>query len=94
MNFTKFMNQALPAIVDELNDNPSVGLQKIEPEGARPHYVAKDQEFSNLYDYTLAFMLKEKIIDGFDGVMKHLSYLRLAKDLADNKKVANIQEKR
>jgi len=94
MNFTKFMNQALPAIVDELNDNPSVGLQKIEPEGARPHYVAKDQEISNLYDYTLAFMLKEKIIDGFDGVMKHLSYLRLAKDLADNKKVANIQEKR
>ena len=94
MNFTKFMNQALPAIVDELNDKPSVGLQKIEPEGARPHYVAKDQEFSNLYDYTLAFMLKEKIIDGFDGVMKHLSYLRLAKDLADSKKVAKIQEKR
>jgi len=94
MNFTKFMNQALPAIVDELNDNPSVGLQKVEPEGARPHYVAKDQEFTNIFDSTLGFMLKEKIIDGFDGVMKHLSYLRLAKDLADNKKVANIQEKR
>ena len=94
MNFTKFMNQTLPVIVDELNDNPSVGLQKVEPEGARPHYVAKDQEFTNIFDSTLGFMLKEKIIDGFDGVMKHLSYLRLAQDLAHSKKDAKIQEKR
>ena len=79
------MNQALPAIVDELNDNPSVGLQKVEPEGARPYYVAKDQEFTNVFDSTLAFMLKEKIIDGYEGVMKHLSYLRLARDLEQQK---------
>lgn len=79
------MNKALPAIVDELNDKPSVGLEKVEPEGARPFYGAKDQEYTNIYDYTLAYMLKEKIINGYDGVMKHLSYLRLIKDLEQQK---------
>lgn len=79
------MNQALPAIVDELNGKPSVGLEKVQPEGARPFYGAKDQEFTNMYDYTLAHMLKEKIINGYDGVMKHLSYLRLVKDLEQQK---------
>ena len=81
------MNKALPAIVDELKDKPSVGLEKVEPEGARPFYGAKDQEYTNLYDYTLAFMLKEKIIDGYEGIMKHLSYLRLMKDLEQQKLV-------
>ena len=79
--FTRYVNTALPAMLDELNGKTPSNLERIEPEGARPHYVAKDVEIPTLYDYTLAHMLKERMLKGFDDVMKFLSYYRLLEDL-------------
>ena len=80
-NFTRYVNTALPVMLDGLNGNTPSNLERVEQEGARPHYVAKDVEIPTLYDYTLAFMLKERMLKGFDDVMKFLSYHRLLEDL-------------
>ena len=80
-NFTRYVNTALPVMLNELNGKTPSNLERVEPEGARPHYVAKDVEIPTLYDYTLAYMLKERILKGFDDVMKLLSYYRLLEDL-------------
>jgi len=86
MNFTAFMNQAIPSVVEGLNDGSTTNLKRVEPEGARPYYTAKDIDIPHIIDHTAAFMLKEKIIDGYDGMMKFLSYLRLTEDLKTHKK--------
>ena len=80
-NFTRYVNTALPVMLDGLNGKTPSNLERVEPEGARPHYVAKDVEIPTLYDYTLAHMLKERMLKGFDDVMKFLSYYRLLEDL-------------
>ena len=84
-NFTQFMNKAIPAVVDGLADGKTSNLQRVETEGARPRYVANNVQIQNIYDYTAAFMLKEKILDGYDGIMKFLSYLRLTDDVKKTK---------
>ena len=84
--FTRHINKTLPSFLDELNKDAESNLQKITPEGARPYYGAKDIEVPNLIDYTAAVMLTEKIIVGYEGLMKFLSYIRLTEDLKKHKK--------
>jgi len=86
MNFTKYMNKAIPAVVDGLASDKPSNLKRVKPEGARPYYTADNIDIPHVIDHTAAFMLKEKIIDGYDGMMKFLSYLRLTEDLKAHKK--------
>ena len=91
--FTKFVNRSLPTMIDELSNQPAVGVEKVERAGARPFYSVRNAEIQTIYDYTLAFMLKEKMLKGFDDVMKFLSYNRLLQDLA-KAKALNPQPKK
>ena len=80
-NFTDYVNQTIPSIVNKLEGEPSTTLQKVEPEGARPWYGAKDQPFQNPLDYILSFMLKEKMLKNADDMLKYFSTIRLVEDL-------------
>ena len=91
--FTRYVNTALPVMLNELNGKTPSNLERVEPEGARPHYVAKDVEIPTLYDYTLAHMLKERMLKGFDDVMKFLSYYRLVEDLKIQKNLKKDEKK-
>ena len=75
------MNQALPVMLDEMNGKTPSNLEKIEPEGARPYFRGKNLEFQNSVDHMLSFMLKNKILDGYESIRKFISYVHLREDL-------------
>lgn len=79
--FTNYVNRTLPGMINELQGEPCKVLRKVESEGARPYYGAKDLEIQHPVDHMLSYMLKNKILDGYDSVMKFFSYMNLREDL-------------